>query len=119
MDLSLAKKIVLNIVATINKIALFLIGLVAVAFFLPLNILDVTAPYEEELIIANDVKCRLQFFVAVVVIVYLFARKFPKLKYVEMLLWAVLFVAVPYMLHQIPSVKQTYNNVTVSEDVKS
>ncbi len=110
-------KIALYVVKIIDILAMFLLGFYAFAFVAPLSGLYVDNTYDEDLVVAGLTTNRFNLLLFFMVILYLFARKFPKLKYVEMLLWAVLFVAVPYMLHQIPSVKQPYNNVTVTEDL--
>lgn len=74
--------------------------------------------YDSEII--TSYKCLRYLFlsIAILTLLFLLKKKYSIIIYIETISWLVLFVLAPYLFHQIPSVSQTYDNVTYSRSFK-
>lgn len=69
----------------------------------PLNIYGT-----DELLVAQKSLNYIYYFLALLGIILIHKRKYVFLQKTEMILWIILFLLTPYLLHRIPSIEQAY-----------
>lgn len=95
-----------------DEISYFILFFIAICTILNLNLFafDVTQ-YDDETGMVYQCVHNLFLIIALLMLLFLLKRKYPRVLYIELVLWGVLFFWAPYLLHQIPSVAQAYTDI--------
>ena len=64
----------------------------------------------QELLTAQNSLNYIYYFLSLLGMILLYKRKYIFLQKIEMILWFILFLLTPYLLHQITSIEQTYSS---------
>lgn len=73
--------------------------------------------YDERIKTAYAADQNIFFFLSILIFLFLIKKKYPKIVYAEWIMWGILFLCIPYLWHQIPSVAEAYNQVTANTGV--
>lgn len=97
----------------LDKTACGILFLTALGILINLDFFAINIDqYDDEIIIAYKCLKYLMLFVAVLTLLFLVKKRYPQIMHIEAVLWFVLFISAPYLLHHIPSVSRIYDNVT-------
>lgn len=103
----------------LDKTAGGILLLIAVGILLNLDFFAINIDqYDNEIIVSYKYLRYLFLSVAILTLLFLLKIKYSRITYIEAILWLIIFALAPYLLHQIPSVSQAYENVTYSRSFK-
>jgi len=101
----------------LDKISYYLLYFVAIAFIFACLGMDFYSidygNYDTRLLIAKNNIDYIFAYISILILCFLWRKKYPRILYFEIVLWIGLFFLTPYLIHQISSVEQM--NYTVSE----
>lgn len=89
-------------------IAIFCLGRLLQIFGLNIWEFPLNEYAKQELLIAQNSLNYIYDFLAFLGIILLYKQKYIFLQKIEMILWIILFLLTPYLLHQITSIEQIY-----------
>ena len=105
------KKICIKFLEVSDKIAYCILAVFIVGTIFNLNFFAFDLKKcGDDLQTADEIRKSLSFSLAIITLLFFVKTKYPKAAPIEMLLWIGLFLAVPYLLHRIPSVVLMYGN---------
>ncbi len=103
---------IINILKILDKIAYSLLvfgvitGFIA---FLPFNLFSIDIADYTDLNIARENTNAIYKILYVMQFMFVIKNKYHKLEKLEIIFWLIAFVAIPYFVYQIPSLKNIYN----------
>ena len=101
--------------SALDKIAYCLLLFFAIGTLLNPDILAFNMDqYDSRIVVSHKCAKYLFSYIAVLIILFLTKKKYPKIEYVELILWFGLFAAAPILLHKIPSIAHEYNSISYS-----
>ena len=103
----------------LDKIVGVILFLITVGMLLNLDFFAIDVNQYDDEIITSYKNLRYLFLsVTMLTLLFFLKKKYPKIIYIETILWLILFTVAPYLFHQIPSVSQTYDNIIHNRSFK-
>ena len=101
----------LNLLNILDKVSYWLLFFIAFGIILNFDFFSINIDnYDDGIKIAYKYMRYYSLFLATLILLFLLKAKYHKVIYIECGLWIVLCLFIPYMLHQLPSIIQMYND---------